>query len=82
MSITVKLYDVVDAIDSATENLSYYLDKRTGEIVMLTSEEIDAAEADEPMFKSSEFDSEWDRESILKAREVPSGAAPLGWKQA
>ena len=43
MSLTVKLNDLVDAIDSAIEEHIYYLDKRTGEIILLTSEELTAA---------------------------------------
>ncbi len=66
MSVTVKLNEVVDAIDSATEEHVYYVDKRTGEIILLTSEDIEAAEDDELL---SEYP-DWQRESILKAREV------------
>lgn len=66
MPITVKLNDVVDALDSAMEEHSYYLDKRTGEIILLTSEELQAAEEDEPI---SDYP-DWQQESILKAREV------------
>jgi len=62
----VKLDDVIEALDSATEELTYYLDKRTGEIILLTSEDIQAAEDDELI---SEY-SDWQRDSILKAREV------------
>ena len=66
MSLTVKLDDVVEAIDSAMEEHVHYLDKRTGEIVLLTSEELQAAEDDELI---SEYP-DWQQESILKAREV------------
>lgn len=66
MSITVKLSDVVEALDSATEELSYYLDKRTGEIILITDEDMQAAEDDELI---SEYP-DWQRESVLKAREV------------
>lgn len=70
MSVTVKLNEVVDAIESATEEHVYYVDKRTGEIILLTSEEIEAAEDDELL---SEYP-DWQRESILKAREVLSSS--------
>jgi hypothetical protein len=66
MSVTVKLHDVVEALDSAAEEHVYYLDKRTGEIILLTSEELQAAEEDELI---SEYP-DWQRASILKAREV------------
>src|SRR6266446_758496 len=62
----VKLDDVIDALDTAGEDHSHYLDKRTGEIVLITNEEMDAAEEDELI---SEYP-EWQRESILKAREI------------
>ena len=62
----VKLDNVVEALDSAMEELTYYLDKRTAEIVLVTDEDIQAAEDDELI---SEY-SDWQRDSILKAREV------------
>lgn len=68
MSVTVKLHDVVEVLDSAMEEHSYYLDKRTGEILLLTSEDMQAAEDDELI---SEYP-DWQRDSILKAREVLS----------
>jgi len=66
MTINVKLNELVEALDSSSEEHSYYLDKRTGEIVMLTTDELEAAEADELI---SEYPDR-QRESILKAREV------------
>jgi len=68
MPIRVRLNDVVEALDNATEEHSHYLNKRTGEIVLLTSEELKAAEDDELISKYPD----WQRESILKAREVLS----------
>jgi len=66
MPLPVKLQDVVDALEEAAEFSLHFLDKRTGEIVMLTDEEWEAAEADELI---STFP-EWQREVILKAREI------------
>ncbi len=66
MTLTVKLNEIVEALDSATEELAYYLDKRTGEIILVTNEDMQAAEDDEFI---SEYP-DWQRESILKAREV------------
>ena len=66
MTLRVKLNDVVEALDSATEEHVYYLDKQTGEIVLLTSEDLQAAEDDELICEYPD----WQRESILKAREV------------
>ncbi len=66
MSLQVKLSDVVEALESATEELTYYLDKRTGEIVLVTGEDMRAAEEDELISPYPD----WQRESILKALEV------------
>jgi uncharacterized protein UPF0158 len=66
MSVLVKLKDVIDAMDAAGEEHSHYLDKRTGEIFLVTNEEREAAEEDEPI---SEYP-DWQREGILKAREI------------
>jgi hypothetical protein len=66
MSLTVKLNDVVEAIHSAMEEHVHYLDKRTGEIILLTREELEAAEEDEII---SDYP-DWQRDSILKARKV------------
>src|SRR5260370_18968853 len=62
----VNLNDVVEALESAMEEHGHYLDKRTGEIILLTSEDLRAAEEDDLI---SEYP-DWQRESILKAREV------------
>jgi len=66
MSPTVKLEDVIEALEAAGDESTHYLDKRTGEIVMVTSEEMEAAEEDKLI--SSYPD--WERESILKAGEI------------
>src|SRR5436853_971516 len=66
MASQVKLDGVVEALESAGDEHSFYLDKRTGEIVLITNEEMEAAEEDELI---SEYP-EWQRESILKAREI------------
>jgi hypothetical protein len=44
------------------DSISHYLDKRTGVIVMITDEELKAAEEDELI---SEYP-EWQRDSILE----------------
>jgi len=52
--------------DRKQEEHSQYLDRRTGEIFMVTDEEMEAAEEDELL---SEYP-DWQREGILKARET------------
>ncbi|MDQ5847192.1 MAG: UPF0158 family protein [Acidobacteriota bacterium] len=62
----VKLNDVIEALDTAAEGCAHYLHRHTGEIVMVTDEEMEAAEEDELI---SEYP-DWQREAILKAREI------------
>ena len=38
MPLPVKLKDVVDALEAAGDEHTHYLDKRTGEIVLVTNE--------------------------------------------
>jgi hypothetical protein len=64
--LPVKLNDVIEALEAAGEEHTHYLDRRTGEIVMITDEEMEAAEEDELI---SEYP-DWQREAILKAREI------------
>lgn len=66
MTLPVKLKDVVDTFDEAGDEVSHYLDKRSGEIFLITVEELSAAEEDEPLTDYPE----WQRESLLKAREI------------
>lgn len=66
MPLPVKLNDVIEALEAAEDEHAHYLDKDTGEIVLITNEEMEAAEDDEPL---SEYP-DWQRESILKAREI------------
>ena len=66
MSLPVRLKDVVDALDEGNDESSHYMDKRTGEIFLITNEEMSAAEEDDLV---SDYP-EWQQETILKAREI------------
>ena len=66
MTLPVRLKDVVDALEETAESVMHFLDKRTGEIVMITEEEWEAAEADQLISTYPE----WQREVILQAREI------------
>jgi hypothetical protein len=66
MALPVKLQDVIEAMDITGEEHSQYLDRRAGEVFMVTNEEMEAAEEDELI---SEYP-DWQREGILKARET------------
>ncbi|HYJ85655.1 MAG TPA: UPF0158 family protein [Pyrinomonadaceae bacterium] len=68
----VKLQDVVDTMDMLGDEMSGYLNKRTGELYTVNNEEIEAAEFEEEDAEDEELDEqpEWLRESIQKAREI------------
>ena len=66
MSQPVKLNDVIEALETTGEEHAHYLDRSTGEIVLITNEEMEAAEEDELI---SEYPN-WQREALLKAREI------------
>lgn len=66
MAVHVKLSDIVDALEMAHEEASNYLNTSTGEVVMVTVEEMQAAEEDTP---PDEFP-EWQRENIVLAGEI------------
>jgi hypothetical protein len=62
----VKLQDVVETMDMLGDEMSAHLNKRTGELITLTTEEFSAAEEEEDLADYPE----WQHESILKAREI------------
>lgn len=70
MSLPVKIQDVIEAFELTSDFNSYFLDKRNGEIEIITDEVWSAAENDELI---SEYP-EWQRELILKAREIQHSA--------
>ncbi|MDA2920826.1 UPF0158 family protein [Desulfobacterota bacterium AH_259_B03_O07] len=61
-----RLGDVVDALEMQSDMHSYYFDTNTGKVILLSEEELSAAEGDEPL----ENYPEWQREPILQARLV------------
>jgi hypothetical protein len=68
MPLPVKLQDVIDALEMSADFGSHFLDRRTGEIEIISDEVWSAAENNELI---SEYP-EWERELILKAREIQS----------
>ena len=66
MSQPVKLSEVIQALETTGDEHAHYLDRSTGEVVLITNEEMEAAEEDESI---SEFP-DWQQEAILKAREI------------
>ncbi len=68
MPLPVKLQDVIDALEMAADFNSYFLDRRTGDIEGITEEVWNAAENNELISGYPE----WQRDLILKAREIQS----------
>ena len=64
--MNVKLQDVVETMDGLAEETMAYLNKRTGELMTLSTEEFEAAEEED----DPDDYPEWQRESILKAKEI------------
>jgi hypothetical protein len=68
MKAIVSLKDIIDEMDTLSDELSGFLNRRTGELITLTSEELSAAE-DRDEEDIDEYP-EWQQEMIVKAREV------------
>lgn len=66
MSIPVKLNDIIEEMDIPFEGSFSFLNRKTGEIVFLTGEDLNAAEEEEP------FDDlpEWQQENRMAAMDV------------
>lgn len=42
MPLPVKINDIIEALEESGEEHAHYLDRRTGEIVMITNQEMEA----------------------------------------
>ncbi|RMF93049.1 MAG: hypothetical protein D6736_02370 [Nitrospinota bacterium] len=75
MRATVKLSELVGAMEVQSEEIFSYLNKATGEVVTITREELWAAEEDRPL---ADFP-EWQQQEIQLAREIlgSEGYIPL-----
>jgi hypothetical protein len=62
----VSLRDVVDALDMSSDTLPSYLNGKTGEVVSLAEDTMLMADDDDDL----DGISEWEREEILRARDV------------
>ena len=65
MPSIVKLQDVINEMNPMIEECCAYLNRRTGELITLTDEELVVAETDDP-----DRLEEWQREDYPKLREV------------
>ena len=66
MAIRVKLDDIMEALESQSDESYVFLNKKTGEVVLIGQEEQDAAENDEPI----EDFPEWQQDLIKIAKEI------------
>ncbi len=66
MPIRIKLGDIVDELESQSDETSSFLNRETGELILVTGEAFSAAECDDPI----EGYPEWEREMILIAKDI------------
>jgi len=66
MEVRVKLSDIIEGLESQSDENSSFLDKRTGEVVLMTDYAMRAAEENEPF----EDVPDWERELVSIAKEI------------
>ena len=66
MAIRVKLDDIIEGLECQSDERLSYLDKRTGTVVLISDEEIQAAEDNEPI----EDFPEWQHNQVKIAKEI------------
>lgn len=69
MKVVVSLKDIIDEMDTLSDEIAGFLNRQTGELITLTSEELSAASEDGDEEDTDEYP-EWQQEMIIKAREV------------
>ena len=66
MTVPIKLKDIIEGLEFLTEEGSSYLNTTTGEVVYVTTEELRAAEEEQPL----EDFPEWQHDAIRIAGEI------------
>jgi len=66
MVLRVKLNDIIEGLEFQSDEMQSFLDKRTGKVVSISDEEMQAAEDDEPI----EDFPDWQQDLIRIAREI------------
>jgi hypothetical protein len=66
MAIRVKLNDIIEGLDFQSDEGHSFLDKKTGEVVSISDEEMQAAEDDEPI----EDFPDWQQDLVRIAKEI------------
>ena len=73
MAIRVKLEDIIEGLESQSDESSSFLDKKTGRVVLISDNEMCAAEDDETI---DDFD-DWEQDQVKIAGEIAViGAIP------
>jgi hypothetical protein len=68
MTTPVKLKEVIDCLETQSDETHYYLDPQPGEIILLSADQLRAVENEEDDDLSAY--PEWERPVILQARQV------------
>ena len=66
MAIRVKLNDIIEGLEFQSDESSWFLNKKSGEVVLMTDYAMRAAEDDEPL----EDMDDWERNLVAIAREI------------
>jgi len=66
MAIRVKLDDIIDGLESQSDESSSFLNKKTGEVVLIIDEELNAARENEPI----EDFPDWQQDQVRIAKEI------------
>jgi hypothetical protein len=66
MAIRVKLDDIIEGLESQSDESSSFLNKRTGEVVLINDYEMRAAEEGNPL----EDFPDWEQDQVRIAREI------------
>ena len=66
MAIRAKLTDVIDGMETQSDECSSFLNKGTGDVALIADEEMHAAEDDEPI----EDFPDWQQDQVRTAREI------------
>jgi len=66
MAIRVKLNDIIEGLELESDERNSFLDKRTGEVVSISDEEMQAAEDDETI----EDFPDWQQDFVIIAKEI------------
>ncbi len=66
MAILIKLDDIIEGLEFQSDESTSFLNKKTGEVVLITDEELNAAEENEPI----EDFPDWQQDQIRIAKEI------------